>query len=152
MIVKVCTEALAKHVLRAPRNKSSRGKTTTALRHARDVLRLERPEDAAAAADTPGQLILTGSVRGEVHPAVPGQAPEPVRRPGGDDIEDADGTGVTGASAPHESDAAHLLWLREHPGDRFLACLVLHTGSRIHRYRPDMAAIPIACRWGTASG
>jgi hypothetical protein len=54
---------------------------------------------------------------------------------------------VKAGSAPRPQDAAHLTWLRESLGDRFVAGLVVHTGSRVHRFAPDIAAVPIASLW-----
>jgi hypothetical protein len=38
---------------------------------------------------------------------------------------------IKAASASSRSDARHLVWLREQPGDRVLAALVLHAGPHL---------------------
>lgn len=54
---------------------------------------------------------------------------------------------VKAGAAPRPKDAAHLQWLRDSLGERFVAGLVVHTGTRVHRFAPDIAAVPIASLW-----
>jgi hypothetical protein len=61
---------------------------------------------------------------------------------------------VKATAAPGESDAKHLVWLREELGDRVVAGVVLHTGPRIYELDERVLAAPISTVWGTrgASG
>ena len=54
---------------------------------------------------------------------------------------------VKASAAPNRSDAAHLEWLRERLGDRFVAGLVLHTGPSAFSLSDRVAAVPIASLW-----
>ncbi len=51
-----------------------------------------------------------------------------------------------GASVTRD-DARHLRWLRDEIGDRFLAGVVLHTGSRVHEVDDRVLAAPISTLW-----
>lgn len=50
---------------------------------------------------------------------------------------------VKASSAPGRDDAAHLRWLRDQLGDRFVAGVVLHTGPRSYRLDDRIVAAPI---------
>lgn len=54
---------------------------------------------------------------------------------------------VKASAAPRRSDAAHLVWLRDELGDRFVAGAVLHTGSSVFALDDRIAAVPIASLW-----
>lgn len=54
---------------------------------------------------------------------------------------------VKAGAAPTASDAAHLAWLRDLLGERFLSGLVLHTGPRNYRLDERIQAVPIAALW-----
>ncbi len=54
---------------------------------------------------------------------------------------------VKASASPTRSDAAHLEWLRDHLGDRFLSGAVLHTGPRAFPLGDRIAAVPIASLW-----
>ena len=51
-------------------------------------------------------------------------------------------------AAPSSNDARHLVWLREHLGDRFVAGAVLHTGPAAFRLSDRIIAAPICAIWG----
>jgi uncharacterized protein len=51
-------------------------------------------------------------------------------------------------SAPGAQAARHLEWLRDELGERFMAGLVLHTGSRIYPLGDRITAVPICAIWG----
>ncbi len=57
---------------------------------------------------------------------------------------------VKATAAPTGGDAAHLEWLRERLGDRFVAGVVLHTGPSAFGLGDRVAALPIAALWSTA--
>ncbi len=50
---------------------------------------------------------------------------------------------VKASSAPGRGDAAHLRWLRDQLGDRFVAGVVFHTGPRAYRLDDRIVAAPI---------
>lgn len=52
-------------------------------------------------------------------------------------------------SAPNQTSGRHLVWLRDELGDRFLAGVVLHTGSATTNFGDRIAAAPIAAIWST---
>jgi predicted AAA+ superfamily ATPase len=54
---------------------------------------------------------------------------------------------VKASAAPSRSDSAHLEWLRDRLGDRFVAGVVLHTGPSAFSLTDRIAAIPIASLW-----
>lgn len=54
---------------------------------------------------------------------------------------------VKATAAPSRSDAAHLEWLRDRLGERFVAGLVLHTGPSAFALSDRIAAAPIASLW-----
>lgn len=54
---------------------------------------------------------------------------------------------VKASAAPGPSDAAHLEWLRDRLGERFVAGVVLHTGPAPFGLSDRIAAIPIASLW-----
>jgi predicted AAA+ superfamily ATPase len=54
---------------------------------------------------------------------------------------------VKASAAPTRSDAAHLEWLRDRLGDRFIAGAVLHTGPSAFTLGDRIAAVPIASLW-----
>jgi predicted AAA+ superfamily ATPase len=69
-------------------------------------------------------------------------------------IAELPGRGVVGievkasAAPTARRDAKHLRWLREELGERFLAGVVLHTGSRVYELDEKIIAAPIAVFWG----
>lgn len=54
---------------------------------------------------------------------------------------------VKASASPARRDAAHLEWLRDHLGVRFLSGAVLHTGPRAFPLSDRIAAVPIAALW-----
>jgi predicted AAA+ superfamily ATPase len=50
-------------------------------------------------------------------------------------------------SAPDKQSARHLEWLREELHERFIAGVVLHTGSRVYRLGERIQAAPISTLW-----
>lgn len=54
---------------------------------------------------------------------------------------------VKASASPARRDAAHLEWLRDRLGVRFLAGAVLHTGARAFPLSDRIAAVPIATLW-----
>ena len=58
------------------------------------------------------------------------------------------GIEIKASAAPDSKDAAHLAWLRDRLGDRFLAGVVLHTGPRAYPLGERITAAPLACLWG----
>ncbi|HEX9683001.1 MAG TPA: DUF4143 domain-containing protein [Acidimicrobiales bacterium] len=54
---------------------------------------------------------------------------------------------VKASAAPKRSDAAHLEWLGDRLGDRFVAGAVLHTGPAVYGLTDRIAAVPIASLW-----
>ena len=57
------------------------------------------------------------------------------------------GIEVKAASAPDSSAAAHLAWLRDRLGERFVAGIVLHTGPATFRLGDRIVAAPISTLW-----
>lgn len=57
------------------------------------------------------------------------------------------GIEVKASSAPDGSSAAHLAWLRDQLGDRFLAGVVLHTGPATYSLGDQITAAPISTLW-----
>jgi predicted AAA+ superfamily ATPase len=57
---------------------------------------------------------------------------------------------VKASSAPKAADARHLVWLRDHIGDDFVAGIVFHTGPRVIPIGDRVSALPISCLWGGA--
>lgn len=57
------------------------------------------------------------------------------------------GVEVKATSAPNSSSAAHLMWLRDRLGDRFVAGVVLHTGPASFRLSDRITAAPISTLW-----
>lgn len=55
---------------------------------------------------------------------------------------------VKATAAPARADGAHLAWLRDRLGERFVAGVVLHTGPRTIPLGERIAAAPIAALWG----
>ena len=69
------------------------------------------------------------------------------------DIVGEVGAGVVGVeikatAAPAIPDAAHLRFLRDRLGDRFLGGAVLHTGPRAFVLSERIFALPICVLWG----
>lgn len=54
---------------------------------------------------------------------------------------------VKASAAPNRSDAAHLEWLRDRLGERFVAGVLLHTGPSVFTLCDRIAATPIASLW-----
>lgn len=57
------------------------------------------------------------------------------------------GIEVKATAAPGRGDAAHLEWLRDRLGDRFVAGVVLHTGPSTFELSDRVVALPIAALW-----
>jgi predicted AAA+ superfamily ATPase len=57
------------------------------------------------------------------------------------------GIEVKATAAPRRSDAVHLEWMRKNVGDRFVAGVVLHTGSARIRFDETLWALPISSLW-----
>jgi predicted AAA+ superfamily ATPase len=57
------------------------------------------------------------------------------------------GVEVKASAAPTRADAAHLSWLRDQLGERFVAGAVLHTGPRPFQLDEQIYALPIASIW-----
>jgi len=57
------------------------------------------------------------------------------------------GIEVKAAAAPKLETARHLAWLRDSLGDRFVAGVVLHTGSRTWSLGERITAAPISSIW-----
>ncbi len=57
------------------------------------------------------------------------------------------GIEIKATSSPRRSDAAHLEWLREATGERFVAGVVLHTGTARIRFDETLWALPISALW-----
>jgi uncharacterized protein len=55
---------------------------------------------------------------------------------------------VKASAAPKSSDAAHIAWLRDQLGDRFVCGVVLHTGPGSFSLGDRITALPIAALWG----
>ena len=51
------------------------------------------------------------------------------------------------AGAPNRSDARHLAWLRDEYNERFLAGIILHTGTHTYELGDRITAAPIATLW-----
>lgn len=58
------------------------------------------------------------------------------------------GIEVKATSAPDSSSAAHLAWLRDRLGERFVAGVVLHTGPATFHLGDRITAAPISTLWG----
>ncbi len=58
------------------------------------------------------------------------------------------GIEIKASSAPSRHDAAHLCWLRDELGDRFVAGAVLHTGPAVYPLDSKILAVPICAIWG----
>jgi hypothetical protein len=54
---------------------------------------------------------------------------------------------VKAGAAVSQDDAKHLRWLRDEVGDRFVAGVVLHTGSRVHEIDDRILTAPISTLW-----
>ncbi|MCO5314159.1 MAG: DUF4143 domain-containing protein [Microthrixaceae bacterium] len=54
---------------------------------------------------------------------------------------------VKASSAPSRADGAHIEWLRDTLGERFVAGVVLHTGPSLFALSDRIAAAPIASLW-----
>ncbi len=54
---------------------------------------------------------------------------------------------VKATAAPNRGDAAHLEWLRDRLGERFLAGVVFHTGPSSFALADQVVALPIAALW-----
>ena len=54
---------------------------------------------------------------------------------------------VKATAAPNRGDAAHLEWMRDRLGERFLAGVVFHTGPSAFALTGQIAALPIAALW-----
>jgi uncharacterized protein len=54
---------------------------------------------------------------------------------------------VKASAAPRADAAAHLVWLRDQLGQRFLRGAVLHTGPRAYELDERILAVPIAALW-----
>lgn len=57
------------------------------------------------------------------------------------------GIEVKAGAATDRADGRHLRWLRDEVGNRFVAGVVLHTGSRAYRLDDGVVAAPIAALW-----
>jgi predicted AAA+ superfamily ATPase len=58
------------------------------------------------------------------------------------------GIEIKAGGAPDRSDAAHLRWLRDELGDRFVRGVVLHTGPHTWEIDNKIIAVPISVLWG----
>jgi hypothetical protein len=58
---------------------------------------------------------------------------------------------VKASAAPNRHDAAHLEWLRDRLGERFVAGVVLHTGPSVFALSDRIAAAPVASLWTQGS-
>ena len=58
------------------------------------------------------------------------------------------GIEVQATSAPNAKDAAHVAWLRDQLGARFVRGVVLHTGPRSFELLERIVAAPIRALWG----
>lgn len=54
---------------------------------------------------------------------------------------------VKASAAPNRSDAAHLEWLRDRLGERFIGGVVLHTGPSVFALSDRIVAAPLASLW-----
>jgi uncharacterized protein len=61
------------------------------------------------------------------------------------------GIEVKSSTSPGSDSAHHLRWLRQRLGDRFVAGVVLHMGSRSSSFGEGIYALPISALWGHAS-
>ena len=57
------------------------------------------------------------------------------------------GIEIKATSAPSQSDASHLAWMRDQLGDRFAAGVVLHTGPHTYQLSERITAAPICTLW-----
>nr|MDT0665021.1 hypothetical protein [Micromonospora sp. DSM 115978] len=55
---------------------------------------------------------------------------------------------VKATASPTLADARHLIWLRDHYEDRFVAGAVLHTGPAVFQLSDQIFAVPICALWG----
>lgn len=60
-------------------------------------------------------------------------------------------TEVKATAAPSRRDAAHLEWMRDRLGQRFLAGVVFHTGPSAFTLAEQITSLPIAALWSVAS-
>ena len=58
------------------------------------------------------------------------------------------GVEIKASAAPSSADAAHLSFVRDRLGDRFLGGAVLHTGPRAFVLSDRILALPICALWG----
>jgi hypothetical protein len=58
------------------------------------------------------------------------------------------GVEIKATAAPSTGHAAHLAYLRERLGDRFLAGALLHTGPKAFVLSDGIFALPICSIWG----
>lgn len=61
------------------------------------------------------------------------------------------GIEVKSSTSPSSDSAKHLRWLRDKLGDRFVAGVVLHLGTRASSFGDNIHAIPVSALWGHAS-
>lgn len=59
------------------------------------------------------------------------------------------GIEIKASSAPGRSAAAHLAWVRDELGDRFVRGIVLHTGQWSYPLGERLVAVPIAALWAS---
>lgn len=57
------------------------------------------------------------------------------------------GIEIKAGAAPRAADAKHLIWLREHLGNRFVRGVVLHTGPYVFELDDRITAAPICTLW-----
>lgn len=57
------------------------------------------------------------------------------------------GIEIKATNAPGQSDASHLVWMRDQLGDRFVAGVVLHTGPHTYQLSERITATPICTLW-----
>lgn len=60
------------------------------------------------------------------------------------------GIEVKASTSPGSDSAKHLRWLRDRLGDRFVAGMVLHLGSRSSSFGDGIYAVPVSALWGHA--
>jgi uncharacterized protein len=138
---------------------TSPAQTTTARRHARTVVRLDETT-VLRDGDLLGRIIDTFVVS-QIRPEVELSPSRPRlhhlrARDGGHEVDllvdmpmsNVLAIEIKATAAPNASDAKHLSWLRDQPGDRFLAGAVLHTGPRPFLLGERLFALPICAIWG----
>ncbi|MFZ0159525.1 MAG: AAA family ATPase [Kineosporiaceae bacterium] len=144
------------------------GKTTTARRRARTVIRLDRPAEAdAVRADPDAVLAAVGTDpvvidEWQVVPEILGaikRAVDDDPRPGrfvitGSPQADLTASGwpaigieITADAAPGRDAARHLAWLEEALRSRFAAGVMFHTGPRPVPYSASIVGLPISVLW-----